>query len=72
MRLLGVGATGIAPRDAQLALFEKPRAARRRDRLNRALDRIAERFGEGAVVRGEPEHAERAGLSLQIKRGETT
>lgn len=70
VRLLGVGATGIAPREAQLALFEKPREARRRDRLNRALDAIALRFGEDAVVRGEPEHSERAGLSLQIKRGE--
>ena len=41
----------------------------RRDRLNRALDQITERFGEDAVVRGEPEHAARAGLSLQIKHG---
>ena len=70
VRLLGVGATGIAPRDAQLGLFEKPRAQAQRERLNRALDRIAERFGDDAVVRGEPRHAERAGLSLQIKRGE--
>jgi nucleotidyltransferase/DNA polymerase involved in DNA repair len=69
VRLLGVGATGIAPRDAQPALFAAPRAAQRRERLNRALDQIAERFGEDAVVRGEPEHTERAGLSLQIKRG---
>ena len=70
VRLLGVGVTGIAARDSQLALFEKPRAAQRRDRLNRALDQIAERFGDDAVVRGQPEHAERAGLSMQIKRGE--
>jgi hypothetical protein len=44
--------------------------ARRRDRLNRALDRIADRFGTGAVVRGDQSAAERAGLSMQIKRGE--
>jgi DNA polymerase-4 len=71
VRLIGVGATGIEPRDAQLPLFEKPRAARRRERLDQALDQIASRFGDGAVVRGEPDAASRAGLSLQIKRGET-
>jgi DNA polymerase-4 len=70
VRLIGVGVTGITARDAQLPLFEKPRAARRRERLNQALDQIAERFGDGAVVKGEPAHVERAGLSLQRKRGE--
>jgi DNA polymerase-4 len=70
VRLVGVGATGIAPRDAQPSLFEPAPDARRRDRLNRALDRIHERFGDDALVRGEPRHAARAGLSLQRKRGE--
>ena len=40
------------------------------ERLNRALDAIADRFGSGAIVRGEASHAARAGLSLQRKRGE--
>jgi DNA polymerase-4 len=71
VRLIGVGVTGISARDAQLALFEKAPAARRRERLNQALDRIAERFGDAAIVRGEPALASRAGLSLQIKRGES-
>jgi DNA polymerase-4 len=70
VRLVGVGVTGIAPRDAQPSLFEPAKEVRRRDRLNRALDAIQDRFGESAVVRGEPRHAERAGLSMQRKRGE--
>ena len=44
---------------------------RRRVQLNRALDEIRDRFGSRAVVRGNIDEAERAGLSLQIKRGET-
>ena len=36
----------------------------------RALDEIAGRFGSEAVVRASQGAAERAGLSLQIKRGE--
>jgi hypothetical protein len=51
----------------QLALF--PTRAARSDRLNRALDAIADRFGAGAVVRGDARPAARAGLSLQHKRG---
>jgi DNA polymerase-4 len=72
VRLVGVGVTGIERKDAQLPLFGKPREARRRERLNRALDALHERFGEDAVVRGEARHAERAGLSLQRKRGESS
>jgi len=71
VRLLGVGVTGLEPADrAQLDLFPRPAAEARRARLNRALDAIADRFGRDAVVRGDPRHAERAGLSFQIKRGE--
>jgi DNA polymerase-4 len=69
VRLLGVGATGLEPRDReQLPLFERGEARRRRD-LNRALDAIADRFGSGAVVRGGAPEVERAGLSMQVKRG---
>jgi DNA polymerase-4 len=70
VRLLGVGATGLVASDrAQLPLFEAPERGRR-SRLNRALDEIADRFGNDAVVRGDPRDAERAGLSLHIKGGE--
>ncbi len=71
VRLLGVGATNLAPADAaQLPLFGSARPGARRARLNRALDEIARRFGRGALVRGIEEPLERAGLTLQIKRGE--
>jgi DNA polymerase-4 len=71
VRLLGVGATGLVPAEgAQLALFAPPDGAARRERLNRALDRLRERFGPGAVVQGTAGEVERAGLSLQRKRGE--
>ena len=69
MRLLGVGVTNLEHDvAAQLALFERP--ADRTRMLNRALDDISDRFGSGAIVRGSPFSTERAGLSLQIKRGE--
>jgi DNA polymerase-4 len=71
VRLLGVGVTNLVPRDeTQLALFGPGRARERRDRLNRALDALADRYGAGAVRRGGAGGVERAGLSLQIKRGE--
>ncbi len=70
VRLLGVGVTNLVSADTgQLALFPAPREVRR-ERLNRALDAIADRFGSGAVVRGDARPAARAGLSLQHKRGE--
>jgi DNA polymerase-4 len=68
VRLLGVGVTNLVPGDAaQLPLFEPGRA--RRERLNRALDAIADRFGADALARGEPDAARRAGLSDRLKRG---
>jgi DNA polymerase-4 len=70
VRLLGVGATGLVSADTgQLALFAAPRDARR-ERLNRALDTITDRYGAGAIARGDASRAARAGLSLQRKRGE--
>ena len=68
VRLLGVGVTQLISSDTgQLALFSTRDA--RRERLNRALDAIAGRFGSGAIVRGDARPAARAGLSLQHKRG---
>ncbi|MCL4684421.1 DNA polymerase IV [Myxococcota bacterium] len=75
VRLLGVGASGLVPADAegagaQLGLFAPAPEQQRAARLNQALDAIVSRFGARAVVRGGQEEAVRAGLSLQAKRGE--
>jgi DNA polymerase-4 len=69
VRLLGVGVTGLVPAArGQLGLFDAGRA--RRERLNRALDALAERYGTRAVVRGAAATPARAGLTLQHKHGE--
>jgi DNA polymerase-4 len=71
VRLLGVGVTGLESYDStQGDLFATDEHDARRDRLNRAIDAVAERFGAGSVVRAGAAPVERAGLSLQIKRGE--
>jgi DNA polymerase-4 len=70
IRLLGVGATNlVAAEPPQLVLFGASDTEARRDRLNHALDALRERYGPQAVLRGGEEEVERAGLSLQIKRG---
>jgi DNA polymerase-4 len=71
VRLLGVGVTNlVAHARDQLDLFDAPAAKQKRSRLNRALDELADRFGNTAVVRGDPSHASRSGLSFQLKHGE--
>jgi len=71
VRLIGVGVTNLSsPGRGQLSLFGPAPDKQLRRRLNRALDEIADRFGTRAVVRADQGDAERAGLSLQIKRGE--
>ena len=71
VRLVGVGVANLEHvGETQLALFGEPARAQRRDRLNEALDQIADRFGSSAVKRGGQGEAERAALSHQIKRGE--
>ena len=72
VRLLGVGATNLVSSvEGQLSLLPPPEREARRARLNCALDEIAERFGSQAVTRGGHGEAERAGLSFQIKRGQS-
>lgn len=71
VRLIGVGAEGLESREApQLSLFGEAPEKKRRGELNRALDEIADRFGAKALQRASQGTAERAGLSMQIKRGE--
>jgi len=71
IRLLGVGVTNLVDAgQEQLALFASPGTDPRRSELNRAMDRIRDRFGSNAVVRGSRGEAQRAGLSLQVKRGD--
>jgi DNA polymerase IV len=47
VRLVGVSAHGLVGEGGQLSLFGEDRRA---TRLNRALDRIAEKFGEGTIT----------------------
>jgi len=69
--LLGLAAERLEPTGSeQLSLLAETRREReRRARLNQALDEIRRRFGAGALGRAEGE-VERAGLSMQWKRGE--
>lgn len=71
VRLLGVSVSRLEPPvGSQLPLLEeKGRGPEARGRLNRVSDAIRERFGERSLSRGLGT-VERAGLSLQIKRGE--
>jgi DNA polymerase IV len=69
LRLIGVVASGLAATSTQLDLLPPSEETARRRRLNGALDEIADRFGDTAVVRGRPQ--ERAGLTQQKKRGDS-
>ena len=68
IRLAGVQVHNLERSDpAQIGLFDSPVAAdSRNSRLNRALDDLAERFGEDAVTRGLA-HADRAAPTHRIK-----
>ena len=67
VRLVGVAMAGIEDAASeQLALFAN--GAARRAALNRALDRIVERFGRESIVRGGGR--EEKGLTTRLKRGE--
>lgn len=68
IRLAGVQVHNLERSDpAQLGLFDSSAAAdSRNSRLNRALDEVAQRFGEDAITRG-LSHADRAALTHRIK-----
>jgi len=70
VRLLGISLSRLEPSDAeQLALLPSEGEDPRRRRLNQVVDAVQDRFGRQALERGGVS-VERAGLSLQIKRGE--
>jgi DNA polymerase-4 len=71
VRLLGISVSRIeSPVGSQLPLLEeKGQDPEARSRLNRVTDAIRDRFGDRSLSRGLGT-VERAGLSLQIKRGE--
>lgn len=54
VRLLGIYLSGLAPGPpaGQMSLLEEEEGRRRRQRLHEALDELADRFGEDAVVPG--------------------
>jgi DNA polymerase-4 len=78
VRLLGVGVAGledVAGRSTQLTLFDQEAsgsgavAKPRRRELNRALDQLADRFGDDVVKRASQGEARHATLSGQWKKG---
>lgn len=70
VRLIGVGVTNVAPAtEVQLDLLEALHDGKKSERLNRALDRVNDRFGSNTVVRAGDARGRRAGLSFQHKHG---
>lgn len=78
VRLLGVGVSGLVDAGgavAQLSLFDTPadpktiQAPPRKRDLNRALDALADRFGDDVVRRASQGEARHATLSGQWKKG---
>jgi DNA polymerase-4 len=70
VRLIGVGVSSLEDSgQSQLSLFGDGAGEGERGALNRALDEISDKFGPDSIVRASQGKAERAALSLQIKRG---
>jgi DNA polymerase-4 len=67
IRLAGIHVHNLERIDPlQMGLFDQTQSGSKTNRLNRALDAVLDRFGEGAVTRGLV-HAERAAPSRRIK-----
>ena len=52
MRLLGISVSNLKSPESymQPSLFEKEREEKKKKKLNQALDRISEKFGEDSVL----------------------
>ncbi len=67
IRLAGIHVHNLERIDPlQMGLFDQTQSGSKTNRLNRALDAVLDRFGEGAVTRGLV-HAQRAAPSRRIK-----
>ena len=70
IRLIGVGCTNLEVATvSQVQLFSEGTTQRRKN-LNQTIDRIEDRYGHGTLTRAGQKIVRRAGLSIQVKRGE--
>jgi hypothetical protein len=70
IRLIGVGCTNLEVATvSQVQLFSEGSTQRKKN-LNQVIDRIEDRYGHGTLTRAGQKIVRRAGLSMQVKRGE--
>ena len=70
IRLIGVACTNLeATGGSQVQLFSEGDTQRRKN-LNQAIDSIEDRYGQGTLTRAGQKIVKRAGLSMQVKRGD--
>jgi DNA polymerase-4 len=70
VRLIGVSCTNLVKDVSQLSVFPRTHGDKRK-KLNQAVDRITERFGKGTLRRASRDETARAGLSMQVKHGDS-
>ena len=70
VRLIGVSCTNLVKDVSQLSVFPWTHGDKRK-KVNQTVDRITERFGKGALRRASRDETARAGLSIQIKHGDS-